>query len=761
MSGGLLTATPFIGETVPFPHQRLIPALPVLIALLAPPCWAQSPGLPQVESMERITVTSAVSRVAEYIDSVPATVSIITRRELERDLSFTFRDMLRYEPGVSIENGAARFGLGNINIRGLDGNRVQMMVDGIRLPDNYRIGSFSNASRNALDLGFLRRVEILRGPSSAMYGSDALAGVVAFTTVDPVDFLKGGSSQAAELGVAKATVTGGFARSVIAAARAGRFELLAGYERSDGSETSNQGSNQSTGAQRTAPNPQSVRGESWIAKAVLPTAAWGTLSLAWDRYERGVNTDVLSLNPQSSRTVSLLGDDRAERNRVSFSHEVLALPGVDSLKSLIYHQISTTRQNTEEVRANTTAACLSAPGTIRCQRNAEFHFAQRESGLTVIGESKPGARNAHRLVFGAEWAKVRSEEQRDGRQTNLNTGTVSNVVGTDVFPTRDFPITESTRLGAFVQDSVAVPDIPLTLIAGLRADRFRLTPLPDGIYPSAGLSVASPADSAWSPKLGLLYRLTQETTFTAQATAGFRAPPYSDVNIGLTNLPSGYSVIANADLKPETSRGAELGLRGRHARFEYDLTAFYTGYHDLIVSRTALPCPADPRCVPGTTGTFQSQNVTRARIFGIEARARYPFARGWHAQAGLSANQGDDLAKNVPLNSIDPPKLVAGVSYDAPDRSWGSALHLTHAATKSRIDRAAGTPFAPPSYTIADLVGHLGCGAGCEVNAGVFNLFDRKYWLWPDVRAILNPGASVDRYTQPGRSYSAQVRITF
>ena len=179
------------------------------------------------------------------------------------------------------------------------------------------------------------------------------------------------------------------------------------------------------------------------------------------------------------------------------------------------------------------------------------------------------------------------------------------------------------------------------------------------------------------------------------------------------------------------------------------------------MSRAALPCPGDPRCVPGTTGTFQSQNVTRARIFGIEARARYPFARGWHAQAGLSANQGDDLAKNVPLNSIDPSKLVAGVSYDAPDRNWGSALHLTHAATKSRIDQAAGTLFAPPSYTIADLVGHLACGAGCEVNAGVFNLFDRKYWLWPDVRAILNPGTSADRYTQPGRSYSAQVRITF
>ena len=47
------------------------------------------------------------------------------------------------------------------------------------------------------------------------------------------------------------------------------------------------------------------------------------------------------------------------------------------------------------------------------------------------------------------------------------------------------------------------------------------------------------------------------------------------------------------------------------------------------------------------------------------------------------------------------------------------------------------------------------------MTAGVFNLFDRKYWLWSDVRGLVNPGASIDRYTQPGRNFGIQAKLAF
>ena len=718
---------------------------------------------PQVS--ERIVVSAVASRVDEAIDASPATVSVIERDEMERSLAHDIRDALRYEPGVSVENGAARFGLGNIAIRGLDGNRVQMLQDGVRLPDGFRVGSFSNASRNPFDVGLLSRIEILRGPGSALYGSDALAGVVSMTTLDPADLVHAGRSVAgfADLGYASADDSTHGTGAM--AARAGPVEVLVAASRADGHERESHGEADTTGATRTVANPQDARTDSMLAKVVVPVAGGGRWRVTWDEYERRVATDVRSLNPQSPRTVSLAGDDRGERRRASVDATLHAIGFVDRLSLLAYDQRSRTTQDTVEVRANTTAACLSAAGTVSCRREVRFDFSQDEVGAMAIGQSAAG--NAHRLVYGAEWSRTRTEEMRDGQQVNLATGAATNVVGGEPFPTRDFPNSRTERFGAFAQDEWSLA--AATIIPALRYDRFDMKPQPDAAY--LGSNPARPpvplADSAWSPKLGALVALRPELTLTLQAATGFRAPPYFDVNVAIASLPQGYAVIPNPDLEPETSRGVEAGLRGRHAAVDWSFTAYATDYRDLIVSRAPLPCPGDPRCVPGAPITFQSQNVTRARISGIEARAEARLAPGWTARAGAAASRGDDRTRDVPLNSVDPPKVVAGLSYlgaadlfGAPAKA-GAQLHVTYVARKSRIDHSAGTLHATPAFTVVDLTGQLTLGRHVTLSAGLFNLFDRKYWLWSDVRGIPNPGASTDRYTQPGRNYGLQLKASF
>lgn len=746
---------------------------PIVAALAAGLQTAVSPvatdEVPR-EAHERIVVTAVASRASEAVDATPATVSVITREDLERGLARDIRDALRYEPGVSVENSAARFGLGNISIRGLEGNRVQMLVDGVRMPDGFRLGSFSNASRNPYDLGLLSRIEVLRGPGSALYGSDALAGVVSMTTLSPRDLV----GKAARLGgfadAGHASMDDSVSRAGAVAARAGAVELLVGASRTDGHERDNRGEVDSLGATRTVPNPQDGFGASQLAKLVLPTRGGGHWGATFDRFERRVATDVKSLNPQSPRTVSLTGDDRAERRRVSVDGVMHDIGFVDRLTVIAFDQRSETVQDTTEVRANTTASCLSAPGSVTCRREAQFGFAQDEVGLTAIAETAAGAH--HHLVFGTEWSRIRTEEMRDGRQTNLNTGVTSNVVGTDVFPMRDFPNSRVERLGAFVQDEVTLPFG--SLIPALRFDRFEMEPQVDDVYAAAnpGRTPVGLTDSAWSPKLGALVPLGAGVTLSLQAATGFRTPPYFDVNVGLSVMPQGYTVIANPELESETSRGFEAGLRGRHGALDWSVTAYRTDYDDLIVSRAPLRCPGDPRCVPTAPITFQSQNVSRARIEGIEARAQLHFARGWTAKLGAAAARGDDLGKDKPLNSVDPAKVVLGLAWEgtlnaiAPallvtPAKAGAQFHLTHAAKKSRIDTSAGTIFPTPAFTVADLTGFVELARNVTLSAGVFNLFDRKYWLWSDVRGAINPGASVDRYTQPGRSVGIRVKYRF
>lgn len=727
-----------------------------LASALALACTGGAASAQAVARFEAVEVIGVAYRMERQIDDVAPTATAITRREIEREVVTNLRELLRYEPGVTIENAPARFGLGAIGIRGMTGNRVLMTLDGVRLPDAYRVGSFSNASRNQLDLGLLQKVEILRGPSSALYGSDALAGVVAFATVDPDDVLGPGRATQATLDLGYASASERWQRGLIAAARGERVAGLVGIQRADGRETDNFGTNETIGTARTAPNPQRTAAESLLAKLVWPLARGGRWRLTLDRYLAGVETDVLSLNPQSSRTTRLEGNDLGQRERVSVDAELAQRGGFMRQRWLVYAQRALTRDDTLDLRTNTTASCLSAIGTVNCLRDVRFRFVQKEQGAGWLGEIDGGI--SGRWLAGLEAARLRVDEMRDGVQTNLNTGVTTKVVGSETFPTRDFPLSTTDRIGAFAHDEIALGADRATLIPALRYDRFRTSTQADAAFlsGSAGRQPVDGADEALSPRLGLLYRAWPSTTFTAQWASGFRAPPASDLNIGLSSLPAGYAVIPNPDLRPERSHGLEVGVRGRHPRFDYTVTVFDTRYRDLILSRAALPCPADPRCVPGATGTFQSQNVAHARIRGAEASALWRVHGPWSLQASASYARGDDTGKNVPLNSIEPARLSAGAFYDG--NGFSGALHVTHVRAKERIDTRAGPLFAPPAYTVVDLTASWQIHPRARVSAGVFNLFDRKYWAWSDVRDVLNPGATIDRYTQPGRNASVLLR---
>src|SRR5687767_7854579 len=138
-------------------------------------------------------VSVVASRVEQAVGNVAASVSVIDAERMERMLAKSPRDLTRYEPNVTMTSDPNRFGATGFNIRGLTDNRVLMLVDGIRVPDffNFGPGPFNVATRNLVDIDSLKRAEVLRGPASSLYGSDALGGVVAFITKDPKDYFAG------------------------------------------------------------------------------------------------------------------------------------------------------------------------------------------------------------------------------------------------------------------------------------------------------------------------------------------------------------------------------------------------------------------------------------------------------------------------------------------------------------------------------------------------------------------------------------------
>ena len=134
--------------------------------------------------LDEITVTATLS--PSPVRDTPGVVSVIDGDTIGDRMIENFADLVKFEPGVYVENDVTRLGLNGFNIRGVGGNRVMTQIDGVQTSEQFAFGPFS-VHQPGLDVDTLRSVEIVRSANSALYGSDALGGVVSLFTKDPAD----------------------------------------------------------------------------------------------------------------------------------------------------------------------------------------------------------------------------------------------------------------------------------------------------------------------------------------------------------------------------------------------------------------------------------------------------------------------------------------------------------------------------------------------------------------------------------------------
>jgi len=517
-------------------------------------------------------------------------------------------------------------------LRGLSPDHSLVMINGMRRHQTALLNVFSNGSApgssgvdlNAFPSSAIERIEVLRDGASTQYGSDAIAGVFAFTTKDPEDLLaadrrfgltaKGGYSGWNDSVMAGATAAG----------RAGAWSTLVTYTRRDGHELDNAGTRGGVGALRTQPVPQDSYSDSVLAKVVFDPREGQRLRLTLEGTRDDAFTDVLSSvsatapSPGGVQTTGLVGSDVAERRRIALDHE-FAPSGerwFERGEWRIYRQKSTTSQETFEERRAASLAGVITPQT----RWREFTYEQETSGAEAVLFSRfaVGATD-HTLAYGLEYVETDTAQLRQGVQTNLATGVSSTTILPDVFPVRDFPLTTTRQASAFVQDEIRAG--AFTVTPGVRFDDYALRPHVDAIFAAdnPGFTATDIDEQNISPKLGVMYRLAANATAYLNYAAGFRAPPSDDVNIGFENLAFGYTAIANPDLKSETSDSFELGWRVTRDDGGYlGLAGYYNLYDDFIESRVGTFDPVSGLIV------FQSQNLSEVRIYGAEIVAGLP-----------------------------------------------------------------------------------------------------------------------------------------
>jgi hemoglobin/transferrin/lactoferrin receptor protein len=738
-------------------HATFPSLLLIVLASGAHADEAKPDDLPVFDELDRIVVTATLNERAQK--DVAGDVTVIDALEIDRRQVQGLDDLLRYEPGVSVTGGATggnRFGIGGISIRGLGGNRVRMEIDGIAVPDAFSIGSFSSAGRDVVDVDALKRVEIVRGAASSLYGSDALGGVVSYVTKDPNDYLGPGGGQFLSGKLLYNSADRGSAESGTWAGGNGEHGAVVVATHRDGSALDNMGDVDSADTSRTRPNPQDTKSNAVLAKYVHTAPSGRIDRIAIDGEHADDDTDVLS-SVTNAPTTALEGHDVRDRWRFSVGQEIpFASLLADSADWKAYWQESEATQDTFEDRL------ASASPTQRFRR---FEFDQRVVGAeATFRKSATTGAAEHAITYGVDLSRTRTEESRNGFQRNVLTGETTNVVVPDTFPVHDFPPTDTTNAAVFGQDEIKLAGGSLSLIPGLRFDYYKLDPQNDPIYSEVNpVAPASLNDTSASPKLAAIWRFDDTFSAYAQYAHGFRAPPYNDVNLGFTNLAFGYTSIPNPDLKPETSNGLEIGLRGGGRYGFFSLAAYENRYRDFIESEAVVD--VDPE-----TGfiTFQSINLSRVKIRGFEARYGLDFGafsdalRGWSLKGSLATARGDDETAHQPLTSIDPAKAVLGIAFDR--ERWGAELVGTFVERKDRLPKptedAPTVLFAAPGYATLDLYSHWKVHPRVELYAGLTNITDRKYWDWGIVGGFAE-SSTIDRYTAPGRAARVGLRATF
>lgn len=725
-------------------RQFIRAALPAAAAACASALAAEVPELDYV---------TVVGKRAQPLREAAATVSVITSADIASAVAFDLRDALRNEPGVSLARDPHRFGTGSPTVRGLGGNRVLVETDGVPAAKTFAVGNFSNTGRQFADLAIVERIELLRGPASALYGSDAIAGVVAITTVDPSGLLDDDTGIALSARAGHATDDRSTFAGLTGAARTGPFATLLAYARREGDERDHAGGSPPA-------NPRDFDSDAMLARAVYEGFGQPLrVSASWSRQE--IRTDVDSLELSGGRfanTILMQGDDRAETLQVVLDQS-FDLPSGAEGQWRTYWNETRIRQLTEEERR------AAPPATPPLAIEREFHFRERAAGaeLSFAGDYQTAA-GPHRLVGGLELSATRVVERRDGLQTNLTTGAATSTILGEVLPVRDFPISRIEEAGLYLQDEWRPGDGRWSLIPALRADWYRLQPVVDAMY-AADNTNAPPVDinqSSFSPKLGVGWRISDRLALYLQYAHGFRSPPFDDVNIGLDLPLFNTRAIPNPDLEPERSDSLEFGLRLATPAMTGTVSLYGSRYRDFIESRVNIGVE------PGTGATlFQSRNIARARIVGAEAALELSFGgwrpalADWSGRIAFGWTEGENTVRDQPLNSIDPPRALLGLRYETPSRRLGVGFDLTLVAAKHGVDESASALFAPGGYAVVDLKLHWRVSERIAINAGLFNLADRAYHEWATVRGRAPTDSLLPLYLEPGRNLAVTISATF
>jgi len=732
---------------------------------------AQIAALQSTRYLDEIIVTA--TRREERIFNVPASVSVITQQEIQRTEVSSFRELFRYTPGVAmVRDRRSRAGEANVEIRGLGGRRVLMSVDGVRLPDGFGAAGVSDQSRGKLEVESLSRVEIVRGPNSSLYGSDALGGIVAFQTKRPDDLFGGGGNFGAAFGTGYDSVIDGAFGVADVAGRAGDVAALASFTYRNQGELEN---NHTIG-----PDPQDIGAYNVLGKLEWTPGETNLFTLTGEFFRVDTATDRQSANasvgPPPIRIFSAtLSDDRSERKRfgISWRWTPDGSAWLESANAQVDYQESTTL---EESTFNVMTVGGGPPRSVA--RFNQLNFNQDQWSSTGQVALRVPEMNWVSGILGYEWVRRDTAQRDDQTETGISpVRPQTNVVDGNVYPQKLYPDTRTDLVGLYAQVQLDLFDGALTILPSARYDHYDLSPRPDALFANANVVGFTPTGlnaNRFTPRVGATWKPMESISVFGNYAQGFRTPGPEQLNrIGRVPVATFvHDFLPNPNLGPETSRGFEAGVRGNWSVFSGELSVYHTKFRDFIDTALITLIPAGTQGNPLTIRRFQSVNVDEVRIRGIEGKANLylgelsPSLQGFQIRSAFNVTDGDNITDSLPLNSTPPAQAVIGLTYDSSGERWGAELYGKFVGKSDDVAPVSSQGTVVPhvtqgGYATFDASFYVSLFGNTRVNFQATNIFNQHYAEWADLVHLPAGDPQVNYFSAPGRAFAVSLRTRF
>ena len=685
-------------------------------------------------------VVVTATRARESTQNIPQSITVVNKETIKRKQALTPNEVLAEESGIWSVKVPAQ---GSPIIRGQIGNRVVYLWDGIRI-NNGSLFSGPNPNFNQFPLGAIDRMEVIRGPGSVQYGSDAIGGVINIISKSQDEFpteSKSGGEVYPRYGTTNAETTE--TADFYTANR--NFNVMGGL------------TNQNVG-NYTTPGNDTVASTSFQARGGYLNTAYSPLkdqSIKLSAiYGDRENVDSYVQSKLNANGIARIFSPHEKRGLAKLEYKIENLGGQDGeMKAYSYYQ------SYDQARER------------RVQTATDFNNTKTGAQQNVWGGGVQYASPwldtslKQKIITGIDYRMEGLKATQSLDDTTIATGNTVTTVPAGKVPDGTYDVADIFATWEFHP----LENLSTSIGGRLENTHLKANPNDLDVIPNAGYTIDDlRLDKTWLSQtwsIGTIYSFTPEWDLAANIATGFRAPTFSDtLSTGTPVFSSKIASLPSPGVGPEHSTTYEIGPRFHNQNWNASLTGYWTDLTDVIRSS-----PQGNVTIPGQ-GTFtamRNSNDGKGYVRGVEAAASYKPFLDWTIFSNVTYTEGWDTNFHEYYRFIPPLNGTLGLRYENPTGQWWTEAvevvvdRLRHHAPGDETDAGfskdpgLGSPgatnpaladFEIDGYFLTNLRGGYRVWQGAttgDLTVAINNLFNVSYREAYSQQEIVAPGINV------------------